>query len=151
MTHNAKQRFSPNTLRPPQGRTIQRSARQFALLSAYKPLHKLSGDELFNEQTRQLDTSVMVQALTQVPRALGIPEIIKEIFSYHAPQAISGANAQRGYTETILAYALCCKAFSEIALDTLWYEMVDLVPLISILPGIKLLDNKLVSSGVNLR
>ena len=92
----------------------------------------------------------MVQALTQVPRALGIPEIIKEVFSYHAPQAISGASAERGDTETILACALCCKAFSEIALDTLWYEMVDIVPLIYILPGIKLLDNNLVSVGVNL-
>jgi hypothetical protein len=93
---------------------------------------------------------MMVQALAQVPRALGIPEIIKEILSYHAPQATNGANAQRGDTETILACALCCKAFSEIALDSLWYEMVDLVPLISILPGIKLLDNNLVSAGVNL-
>ncbi|EDR16152.1 uncharacterized protein LACBIDRAFT_321377 [Laccaria bicolor S238N-H82] len=89
----------------------------------------------------------MVQALTQVPRALGIPEIIKEIFSYYAPQTISGASAQRGDTATILACALCCKAFSEIALDTLWYEMVDLVPLISILPGIKLLDNNLFING----
>lgn len=93
----------------------------------------------------------MVQALTQVPRALGIPEIIKEIFSYHAPQAIIGPEiAQRGDTETILACALCCQAFSEIALDTLWYEMVDIVPLITILPGIELLDNNLVSAAVNL-
>ena len=92
----------------------------------------------------------MVQALTRVPWALRIPEIIKEIFSYHAPQTIRGESAQLGDTETILACALCCKAFSEMALDTLWYEMVDLAPLISILPGIKLLDNNLVSAGVNL-
>ena len=48
----------------------------------------------------------MVQALTQVPRALEIPEIIKEVFSYHAPHAISAASTERGDTETILACAL---------------------------------------------
>jgi hypothetical protein len=68
--------------------------------------------------------------LTAMHRALTCHDILVEIFESVAHQA----KARR----QLAWIARCCKTLSEPALDVLWKELDDLIPLLEILPAFQL-------------
>ena len=49
----------------------------------------------------------------------------------------------------ILNVALTCKAFREVALDALWEELDSLLPLLKLLPALRVEDNTYVCTKVH--
>jgi hypothetical protein len=75
-------------------------------------------------------------------RALAVPEIVRTIldcFSAKPSHAIDVDQIYYGEAtalrSSVLNVALTCRAFSEPALDILWWAMDDLIPLFNLLPG----------------
>jgi hypothetical protein len=62
---------------------------------------------------------------TSIHKTLEIPEILRHVYEILA---------QDGKKRSLVSMALVCRAFTESALDLIWYRLDGLTPLLSILP-----------------
>ena len=90
---------------------------------------------------------------TSTEHALTIPEIVHQIFLVLGPQPLKHQRWRRPSSrqetsqsafafsdcdrQTLASAARCCKRFSELALDVLWWFQASVLPLLSVLPPFK--------------
>ncbi|KAM5537878.1 hypothetical protein V8D89_008354 [Ganoderma adspersum] len=80
---------------------------------------------------------------SQAPAVPLRPDILMEIFSHLQPGRCSqedrnaARKRRRVCRQALLASALTCRTFSDLALDVLWRALDDIQPLLKLLPGYK--------------
>ncbi|KAK7442049.1 hypothetical protein VKT23_016325 [Stygiomarasmius scandens] len=76
-----------------------------------------------------------------------IPEMLTEIFEHLVPDPDYTSSASPGKKD-LLSCALSCKMFASLALKSMWRQMDNLLPLLKLLPGLRLVNNYYVLTNV---